>query len=366
MSASDEIRPVEIKIAAPATRYSVWVGPGLLEQAAELIPLPDRAEVAAMVTDAFAHALHGERVAAGFAAAPLRLETFTLEPGETSKELASIESLARSFAGAGLHRGDLVVSLGGGVVTDVAGFAAAVYHRGVAVAHLPTTLLAQVDAAIGGKTGVNLPEGKNLVGAFHQPVAVLADVTALATLPEEELQSGLAEVAKHAFLADPPLADVLVAERDAIFARDAGTLTRIVSRAAEVKARIVERDETEAGERGTLNYGHTLGHALETIGGYDRWRHGEAVAIGMTFAAALAAELGLPNWIAEHRRVLEALGLPTRGAGDVPLDTVLEVMRGDKKYEAGIRFVVLEAPGRARIVSDVPRDAIERAYGWVA
>jgi len=358
--------PVEIKVNAPTRAYSVWVGPGLFERAAELIPLPERAEIGALVTDADAQALHGGRVATGFSASPLRLETFTLEPGEASKELASIETLTRSFAGAGLHRGDLVLSLGGGVVTDVAGFAAAVYHRGVAVAHLATTLLAQVDAAIGGKTGVNLPEGKNLVGAFHQPVAVLADVTALATLPEAELQSGLAEVAKHAFIADTGLADVLVDERDAIFARDPETMTRVVARAAEVKVRIIERDETESGERATLNYGHTLGHALEAAGGYARWRHGEAVAIGMTFAAALAAELGMPDRIAEHRHVLEALGLPTRGAGDVPLDQVLELMRGDKKYDAGIRFVLLEAPGRAKLVSDVPRDAIERAYGWVA
>ena len=358
--------PVEIKVAAPSRGYSVWVGENLLERASELIPLPDRAERIAVVGDANTAALHGARFRSGLEPAGLPAVTFLIEPGEGSKDLAGIEALTRGFAGAGMHRGDLVLSLGGGVVTDVAGFAAAVYHRGVALAHAPTTLLAQVDAAIGGKTGVNLPEGKNLVGAFHQPVAVLADVTALATLPEEELRSGLAEVAKHAFLADPPLADVLVADREAIFARDPAVLTGIVARAAEVKARVIERDETESGERATLNYGHTLGHALEALGGYGRWRHGEAVSIGMTFAAALAVELGLPNWIAEHRRVLEALGLPTRGAGDVPLDAVLDVMRGDKKYDAGIRFVVLEGPGRARIVSDVPREAIARAYAWVA
>jgi len=358
--------PVEIKVATPSRTYSVWVGPGLLERAAELIPIPERAEIAVVVTDADVQALHGERVADGLSASSLRTRTFTLEPGEASKTIDSISSLTRGFVEAGLHRGDLVISLGGGVVTDVAGFAGAVYHRGVAVAHLATTLLAQVDAAIGGKTGVNLPEGKNLVGAFHQPVAVLADVTALATLPEAELRSGLAEVAKHAFIADPALSDELVAGREAIFARDPEMLSRIVARAAEVKVRVVERDETDTGERATLNYGHTLGHALEALGGYRRWRHGEAVAIGMTFAAALAAELGLPNLIGEHRRVLEALGLPTRGAGDIPLKAALEMMRGDKKYDAGIRFIVLESPGKATVVSDVPAEAIERAYGWVA
>ncbi len=357
--------PVEVKVAAPSRSYSVWVGPGLFERAAELIPLPERAEIAAFVTDSDVLALQGDRAASSFADRRLQLKTFTFDPGERSKDFIQIEALLRGFADAGMHRGDLVLGLGGGVATDVAGFAAAVYHRGIAVAHLATTLLAQVDAAIGGKTGINLG-GKNLVGAFHQPVAVLADVTALATLPEEELRSGLAEVVKHAFLADPPLAEVLVAQREAIFGRDPDALTDIVARAAEVKARVVERDETERGERATLNYGHTLGHALEALGGYTRWRHGEAVAIGMTFAAALAAELGFENWMGEHRRVLEALGLPTRGAGDVPLPAVLEVMRGDKKYDAGMRFVVLEAPGRARVVSDVPRDAIAKAYEWVA
>jgi 3-dehydroquinate synthase len=360
------IEPVELKVAAPSRSYSVWVGPELLERAAELIPIAERAEVAAIVTDEAVAGALGTRVAKGLSQSGLRTETFTIPSGEETKTLDTVSTLTRGFAEASLHRGDLVVSVGGGVVTDVAGFAAAVYHRGIAVAHLPTTLLGQVDAAIGGKTGVNLPQGKNLVGAFHQPVGVLADVTALSTLPADELRSGLAECAKHAFIADPGLADDLVGARDAITDRDPAVLTRIVARAAEVKIRVIERDETEAGERATLNYGHTLGHALEALGGYRRWRHGEAVAIGMTFAAALAAEVGMPNAIGEHRRVLEALGLPTRGAGDIPFAAAIEVMRGDKKYDAGIRFVLLEGPGRATVVSDIPRDAMERAYEWVA
>jgi 3-dehydroquinate synthase len=340
------------------------VGAGLIPRAAELIPISARADVAAIVSDAHVQALHGPAVADGLS--PLRTASFALEPGERSKSLATIESLTRFFVETGMHRNDLVVSLGGGVVTDVAGFAGAVYHRGVAVAHLPTTLLAQVDASIGGKTGVNLPEGKNLVGAFHQPVAVLADVDMIRTLPDAELRSGLAEVAKHGFIADPGLGDRLIAEREGIFRREPDVLAAMVARAAKVKVGIVERDEAESGERATLNYGHTLGHALEALGGYARWRHGEAVAIGMTFAAALAAEIGMPNLVGEHRRVLEALGLPTRGAGDIPLKAALEVMRGDKKYAAGIRFVLLEAPGRAKVVSDVPSHAIERAYEEVA
>ncbi len=356
--------PIELKVATPTRSYSVWVGTGLIARAAELIPISERADVATIVTDADVHALHGARLADGLS--PLRTETFTLEPGESAKTLDTIESISRFLVEAGMHRNDIVVSLGGGVVTDVAGFAGAVYHRGVAVAHVPTTLLGQVDASIGGKSGVNLPEGKNLVGAFHHPVAVLADVDTLQTLSEAELRSGLAEIAKHGFIADPGIGDELIAERERIFARDPAVLGGMVARAAKVKVDIVERDETEAGERAHLNYGHTLGHALEALGGYKRWRHGEAVSIGMTFAAALAAELGMPNFVAEHRRVLEALGLPTRGAGDIPVKAALEVMRGDKKYDAGIRFVLLEAPGKPTVVSDVSADAIERAYEEVA
>ena len=353
---------VEIKVASSAGGYSVWVGAGLMERAAELIPVPERAEVIAVVCDASVQALHGDRGALGLEPAGRRVDPFATEPGEGSKSIDNLEALLRGFANAGVHRGDLVLGVGGGVATDLAGFAAAVYHRGVAVAHVPTTLLGQVDAAIGGKTGVNLPEGKNLVGAFHQPVVVLADVTSLGTLPEEELRSGLAEVVKHAFLADPELLEVLVERREAIFGRAAGVLIDVVARAAAVKCRIVERDETERGERAHLNYGHTVGHALEALGGYQRWRHGEAVAIGMTFAAALAVELGMANGRGEHRRVLEALCLPTRCAGDIPLQALLEVMAGDKKYDAGLRFVVLEEPGRPTIVSDVPRKAVAAAY----
>ena len=356
---------VEIKVAAPSGAYSVWVGPGLMERAAELIPIPERSEVVAVVSDANVQALHGERIAMGLEPAGRRTASFAIEPGEGAKTIDNTEALLRAFANNGVHRGDLVVGVGGGVATDLAGFVAAVYHRGLPVAHVPTTLLGQVDAAIGGKTGVNLPEGKNLVGAFHQPVAVLADVTSLSTLPEAELRSGLAEVVKHALLADTGLLQELVDKREAIFDRDPDVLTDVVARAAAVKARVVERDETERGERAHLNYGHTLGHALEALGGDKRWRHGEAVAIGMTFASALAAELGMANWMGEHRRVLEALGLPTRGAGDVPLKALLEVMRGDKKYDAGMRFIVLEEPGKPKIVTDVPAAAIEAAYEWI-
>ncbi|MGH2728707.1 MAG: iron-containing alcohol dehydrogenase, partial [Actinomycetota bacterium] len=180
--------PVEIKVALSGGGYSVWVGPGLMERASELIPIPDRSEVLAVVSDANVQALHGARIEVGLEPSGRQSLSFAVEPGEGAKTIDNAEALLRAFVGGGLHRGDLVVGVGGGVTTDLAGFVAAVYNRGIPVAHVPTTLLGQVDAAIGGKTGVNLPEGKNLVGAFHQPVAVLADITALATLPEAELR----------------------------------------------------------------------------------------------------------------------------------------------------------------------------------
>jgi len=227
--------------------------------------------------------------------------------------------------------------------------------------HVPTTLLGQVDAAIGGKTGVNVPEGKNLVGAFHQPVAVLADVDTLQTLPEAELRSGLAEVAKHGFIADPGLGDEMIAEREAIFARDPAVLTGMVARAAKVKVDIVERDETEAGERAHLNYGHTLGHALETAGSYDL-HHGEAVAIGLIFAAELARELGRidDGRVAYHREVVGRYDLPMQLPPGADVDALVTLMRRDKKAVAGLTFA-LDGPNGVEVVEGVESAIVESA-----
>lgn len=343
---------VEIKVALPGRGYSIWVGPGLLARAGELIAMPEAAEVIALITDTAVGPLYAERLArglaAGGAAGPARVERYTFEAGEESKSLAGAEAALRWLASIGAHRHDLVVALGGGVVGDLGGFVAGTYGRGTPVVQVPTTVLAQVDAAIGGKTAVNLPEGKNLAGVFHQPIAVLADVDTLATLPDAEFRSGLAEVVKHGLIADTGiLADL---EREDLSSRDPGALTRVV-----------ERDETEQGERAILNYGHTLAHALETLGGYRTWRHGEAVAIGMVFAAHLAARLGFADRVAEHVRAISAIGLPTRGAAG-PLADLAAAWTRDKKYRRGMRFVVLEDLGRPRVVSDVPEADIRAAY----
>ena len=264
--------------------------------------------------------------------------------GETSKNLSSLEELCEGFAESGMTRSDAVVGLGGGVVTDVAGFAAAVYMRGIAVVHVPTTLLGMVDAAIGGKTGVNLAAGKNLVGAFWQPRAVLCDTDTLKTLPPRELRSGLGELAKYHFLTGEDLLALPLEER--------------IAAAVRIKADAVAADEYETtGRRATLNYGHTLGHALETVGKYDL-RHGEAVAIGLVYAARLAHRLGRidEQRVAQHVAVVAANDLPTEIPPDCDPQELLAVMRRDKKVtDEGLTFV-LDGPSGVELVSGIPFD----------
>jgi 5-deoxy-5-amino-3-dehydroquinate synthase len=260
--------------------------------------------------------------------------------------------LCRDFARWGLTRSDVVDAVGGGVVTDTAGFAAAVYHRGVAVIHVATSLLAQVDAAIGGKTGVNLPEGKNLVGAFWQPSAVLCDTEVLETLPPREYRSGLGEMAKYHFLAGDDLMELPLDER--------------VARCVEIKAEVVSSDEREGGRRAILNYGHTLAHALETAGQYDL-RHGEAVGIGLVYAAALAERLGRIDEarVEEHRRVLGAYDLPMSVPPGYDVDLLVDLMARDKKARHGYTFV-LDGPRGIEVVEGVDRADVTAALTSVS
>jgi 5-deoxy-5-amino-3-dehydroquinate synthase len=320
--------------------YDVLVGPGARHHLADV--LPDGADRAAVVTQA----------AVGVTVDPgVEHEVFLLGEGEEAKSLASVEDLCRRLSRWGLTRRDVVVAVGGGVVTDTAGFAAAVYHRGVRLVHLPTTLLGQVDAAIGGKTGVNLPEGKNLVGAFWQPSAVLCDTEVLATLPPREHASGLGEMAKYHFLTGVELADLPLDER--------------VAECVRIKAELVGRDPTEDGDRALLNYGHTLAHALETAGAYDL-RHGEAVAIGLVFAACLARGLERIDdaRVADHRRVVEGYGLPTSVEGELAPGVLVDLMRRDKKAVDGLTFV-LDGPDGVEVVSGVAERQVLRALAEV-
>jgi 3-dehydroquinate synthase len=351
-----QILPVDLG----SRSYSVVVGMGLLARAAEFFDA-SKAETIALVSDSAVASLHGEDARAGLASRGVKVEQFTLEPGESSKSGETLEAIWRWLAGVGMHRADVVAALGGGVVGDVAGFAAATFNRGVPLVQMPTTLLGQIDSAIGGKTAIDLPEGKNLVGAFHQPRAVICDTTALQTLPDDVFTTGMAEVIKHALISQGTLADRLGAQSDAISSREGETLTALVVEAAAVKVRIVQEDETEQAARAFLNYGHTLAHALEALAGYAGPTHGEAVAIGMMFAANLAPELGYADRVGIHRSLLETYGLPTTGAG-FDYDEVARAWLTDKKYDAGMRFVLLEDLGRPVLVRDVPESALRKAY----
>ena len=291
----------------------------------------------------------------GLPAVEMRLphEVVTIGRGEEHKTLATVEELCRRFARAGLTRADCVVAVGGGMVTDVAGFAAATYHRGVAVVHVPTTLLAMVDAAIGGKTGVNLPEGKNLVGAFWPPAAVLCDTELLASLPEREWRCGNGEMAKYHFLTRDDLLALPLEER--------------VARCIAIKAAVVAVDPQErTGQRATLNYGHTLAHALEVAGRFDV-RHGEAVAIGLVFAAELAAELGRidSGRVDEHVAVVAAYGLDAALPDGLDHDELLALMARDKKALDGLTFV-LDGPAGVEVVAGVPPAAVRAALARMA
>ncbi|HET6917154.1 MAG TPA: 3-dehydroquinate synthase family protein [Acidimicrobiales bacterium] len=321
--------------------YPVLVGPGARHRLLEY--LPAGASRAAVVTQ--------ENI-------PWELDpgvdqrVFHIEDGEDAKCLESVEELCRGFSRWGLTRSDVVVALGGGVVTDVAGFAAAVYHRGVAVIHVPTSLLGQVDAAIGGKTGVNLPEGKNLVGAFWQPLAVVCDTEMLETLPPREYRSGLGEMAKYAFLGVDGLRDMPL--EDAIAA------------CVACKAEVVVSDERESGRRALLNYGHTLAHAIETAGSYDL-RHGEAVAIGLVYAANLARCLGRidDERVREHEKLVGSYDLPSRLPPGSDSDRLVDLMGRDKKVTSNGFTFVLDGPRGLEVVPGVGEREVREALAEV-
>jgi 5-deoxy-5-amino-3-dehydroquinate synthase len=279
-------------------------------------------------------------------------ETFPIAEGEEAKTVGTVEDLCRRFSRWGLTRSDVVIGVGGGMVTDVAGFAAAVYHRGLPVVHVATTLLGQIDAAIGGKTGVNLPEGKNLVGAFWQPHAVLCDTEMLDTLPPAELRSGLGEVAKYHFLGDTGLGGGELAD----LPRD-----EQVAACVQIKAATVAADEREGGRRALLNYGHTLAHAIETAGHHEL-RHGEAVGVGLVFAAVLARQAGRIDdaRVAEHRRVVGRFGLPDRVPEGLADGRLIDLMRRDKKATSGLTFI-LDGPDGVEVVPQVPEAAVRAA-----
>jgi 3-dehydroquinate synthase len=290
------------------------------------------------------------------------VERIVVESGETSKSLEAAGSVLEELARRKLRRGDLLVALGGGMVGDLAGFVASIYQRGMPLVQAPTSLLAQVDAAVGGKTAVNLAAGKNLAGTFYQPVTVIADTATLQSLPEREFRSGLAEVAKYGFSLDPGLLEQIEGSLEGISARDPDVLEAIVARCVAIKASIVAADERDVDDRRiVLNYGHTLAHALEALGSYREWLHGEAVAVGLVFAASLAGELGLlaAEDVERHRSLLVALGLPVTAAFD-PAE-IEGAWAMDKKYRGGVRWVLLKGLGNAFVTTKVGSRELSRA-----
>ncbi|MGI9016425.1 MAG: 3-dehydroquinate synthase [Euzebya sp.] len=338
--------------------YQIHVGAGLIARLDSLVPWPSHARTAAVVTNGVVWEHYGDVVQASLERAGLAVEIIRVPDGEQAKSTETLIALWHRLATIPLQRDDVVVAVGGGVVGDLAGFAAATYARGVALVQVPTTLLAQVDSAIGGKTGINLAEGKNLIGAFHQPIAVISDVATLATLPSRERRAGLGEVAKYGFIADPVVLDLLETRPGSAAAGDPELMVQIVRRGSAVKAEIVSEDELESGRRALLNYGHTVGHAIESLTSYDTYRHGEAVALGMVFAARLGERLDIsePGLAERTIAVLDGLGLPTRGLRLDPRE-VWDVMARDKKARDGVRFVLSPRPGQA-ILIDQPRRGV--------
>jgi 3-dehydroquinate synthetase len=381
--------------------YPVWIGGGLLDRIDQLLPPLAGAEAAAVVHPPPVAAA-AATVGRALARLGLAVHTINVPAGEAAKRLEVVAGLYERLAAVPTHRADPVVAVGGGSTTDVAGFAAATWLRGVPLVNVPTTLLGMVDAAVGGKTGVDLPAGKNLAGAFHQPVAVVADLGTLATLPPEEIRSGLAEVAKAGLVGDPDLAAAVAGAAGRAIAGDPEALGPLVEAAVRVKATVVAADEREAipaGPEGSgeprrpegsgepqggapvgrspvgratvgrlaLNYGHTLGHALERLAGYQDLRHGEAVAIGMVFAARVAEATGLaaPGLAAGHVELLRAIGLPVTLRHLDP-EAVLAAMATDKKHHHGLRLVLLREVGEPAVVQAPDRAVLTDAIGSLA
>lgn len=355
---SGHAEPARVRVAV-ARPYDVIIGPGLLDDLHAVLPCGPDARRAAIVTVPPVAERYADTVMTALGRLGLDPRLHIVPDGEPAKRLRVLGDLYDWLASIPVGRRDLLVALGGGVVGDLAGFAAATWNRGVDYVQLPTTLLAQVDAAIGGKTGINLAAGKNLVGAFHQPLAVIADTATLATLPEREVRSGLAEVVKCGFIADPVILDLLERSGPSLDGPGAPPIADLVSRSVAVKARIVAADEREDGQRALLNYGHTLGHAVETLTGYEGFRHGEAVALGMLFAALVGERIGVtqPGLAVRTRRLLEHLGLPTGGV-HLDRDRIWSVLGRDKKAWGALRLVLCERPGSARVVAAPSRDLL--------
>ncbi|MDB5731406.1 MAG: 3-dehydroquinate synthase [Variovorax sp.] len=339
-----------VDIALGDRSYPIQIGNGLLDSPEAWAALPPAA-TALIVTNTTVAPLYAARLRAALQGRFRAVHVLELPDGEVYKDWPTLNLIFDALLGHGCDRRTVLFALGGGVVGDMTGFAAASYMRGVPFVQVPTTLLAQVDSSVGGKTAINHPLGKNMIGAFYQPRLVLCDLATLATLPQRELSAGLAEVIKYGPIYDMAFFDWIEAHLDALLAREPAALAHAVKRSCEIKAEVVGQDEREGGLRAILNFGHTFGHAIESGLGYGEWLHGEAVGCGMVMAAHLSERLGGVDaaFVRRLTALIERAGLPVRGPA-LGAERYLELMRIDKKSEAGeIRFVVIESPGVAAV-----------------
>lgn len=356
-----------VELALPHHRYSIHIEPGALDTLGEGARACARSQRCALVIDANVVREHGVRAERSIREAGLEPVVSVLPSGEETKSLAQIARLYETWVEAGLERGSPVIALGGGVTGDTAGFAAASFLRGVPFLQCPTTLLAMVDSSVGGKVGVNLPKGKNLVGAFHQPAAVLIDPDLLRTLPARELRAGLAECIKHGAIRDEDLLEWTAKQMERLLALECDALVELVTRNVEIKASVVCEDERESGVRAHLNFGHTFGHAIESTRGYGVLLHGEAVGLGMRAAAWLAERMGLcgPEVADRLRSTLAAAGLPVR-TELTSADELRAALRVDKKVVGGrLRFVLPRRIGAVEVRDDAPLEAVDAAWDTI-
>jgi 3-dehydroquinate synthase len=352
--------PQQVRIALGDRSYDIQIGAGLLGEAATWQGLPS-ATAALIVTNTTVAPLYAARLSASLAAHYRAVFEVVLPDGEEHKDWTTLNRIFDALLSHGCDRKTVLFALGGGVVGDMAGFAAASYMRGVPFVQVPTTLLAQVDSSVGGKTAINHPLGKNMIGAFYQPERVVCDLDTLSTLPARELSAGLAEVIKYGPIADLAFLDWIEANIEALMRRERAALAHAVRRSCEIKAEVVGQDEREAGLRAILNFGHTFGHAIESGLGYGKWLHGEAVGCGMVMAMHLSRRLGLVDeaFVQRVTALIARAGLPIVGPA-LGAERYLELMRIDKKAEAGqIRFVVVERPGQAA-VRTAPDDVVRQ------
>jgi 3-dehydroquinate synthase len=350
--------PITLQVDLGERSYPISIGQSLLDDA-DLVSRHVRGKRVAIVTNTVVGPLYLERLAGQLAAAGKQVTTVVLPDGEEEKNWASLMKVFDVLLAEKCDRKTTLIALGGGVIGDLTGFAAASYMRGVPFIQIPTTLLSQVDSSVGGKTGINHPLGKNMIGAFYQPQAVIADTGTLDTLPPRELSAGLAEVIKHGAIIDPPFFDWIEANIARLVAKDPEALAHAIRRSCEIKADVVRQDEREGGLRAILNFGHTFGHAIESGLGYGEWLHGEAVGCGMVMAADLSHRLGFIDAGARGRieALVKAAGLPVE-APDLGEERWLELMEVDKKNEGGqIKFILLKPLGTS-VIMPVPQEAL--------